>query len=146
MATAEQIKIIQKLLDDSHPTEFFKRMDESSVGIGAVLRLLDEADDAVTAGQISQIIGVSTARVAKILGKLNSQGLILRKCDDKDNRKVIIVLTSKGIEKVAEFRKNAIKKLEVVLSALDEEEIEEFMRIRKKLNSALLENIDKFNK
>ena len=33
-----------------------------------------------------------------------------------------------------------------VLSALDEEEIEEFMRIRKKLNSALLENIDKFNK
>ncbi|MBS7389774.1 MAG: hypothetical protein KIG33_05495, partial [Oscillospiraceae bacterium] len=69
-----------------------------------------------------------------------------RKCDDKDNRKVIIVLTSKGIEEVAEFRKNAIKKLEVVLSALDEEEIEEFMRIRKKLNSALLENIDKFNK
>lgn len=91
-------------------------------------------------------MAVSTARVAKILGKLNSQGLILRKCDDKDNRKVIIVLTSKGIEKVAEFRKNAIKKLEVVLSALDEEEIEEFMRIRKKLNSALLENIDKFNK
>ena len=91
-------------------------------------------------------MAVSTARVAKILGDLDSQGMISRKCDDKDNRKVIIVLTSKGVEKVAELRKNAIEKLKIVLSALDEEEIEEFMRIRKKLNSALLENIDKFNK
>ena len=91
-------------------------------------------------------MAVSTARIAKILGDLDSQGMISRKCDEKDNRKVIIVLTPKGIEKVAELRKNAIEKLEAVLSALDEEEIEEFMRIRKKLNSALLENIDKFNK
>lgn len=123
-----------------------RRLIKISQGDSFVLNYLYTHNCKAYPKEISEAMAVSTARVAKILGKLNSQGLILRKCDDKDNRKVIIVLTSKGVEKVAEFRKNAIKKLEVVLSALDEEEIEEFMRIRKKLNSALLENIDKFNK
>ena len=123
-----------------------RKLIKISQGDSFVLNYLYTHNGNAYPKEISDAMAVSTARIAKILGDLDSQGMISRKCDDKDNRKVIIVLTSKGVEKVAELRKNAIKKLEVVLSALDEEEIEEFMRIRKKLNSALLENIDKFNK
>lgn len=123
-----------------------RRLIKISQGDSFVLNYLYTHNCKAYPKEISNAMAVSTARIAKILGDLDSQGMISRKCDDKDNRKVIIVLTPKGVEKVAGLRKNAIKKLEVVLSALDEEEIEEFMRIRKKLNSALLENIDKFNK
>lgn len=123
-----------------------RRLIKISQGDSFVLNYLYTHNCSAYPKEISGAMAVSTARIAKILGDLDSQGMISRKCDEKDNRKVIIVLTSKGVEKVAELRKNAIEKLEAVLSALDEEEIEEFMRIRKKLNSALLENIDKFNK
>ena len=123
-----------------------RRLIKISQGDSFVLNYLYTHNCRAYPKENSDAMAVSTARIAKILGDLDSQGMISRKCDEKDNRKVIIVLTSKGVKKVAELRKNAIEKLEAVLSALDEEEIEEFMRIRKKLNSALLENIDKFNK
>lgn len=45
-------------------------------------------------------MAVSTARIAKILGDLDSQGMISRKCDDKDNRKSDYrVDFEKGVEK-----------------------------------------------
>lgn len=122
-----------------------RRLIKISQGDSFVLNYLYTHNCKAYPKEISDAMAVSTARIAKILGDLDSRGMISRKCDDKDNRKVVIVLTPKGIETVSELRKTAIRKLEVVLSALDEEEIEEFMRIRGKLNSALVENIDEFN-
>ena len=71
-----------------------RRLIKISQGDSFVLNYLYTHNCKAYPKEISEAMAVSTARVAKILGKLNSQGLILRKCDDKDNRKGIIVLTS----------------------------------------------------
>lgn len=137
MATAEQIKIIQKLLDDSHPTEFFKRMDESSVGIGAVLRLLDEADDAVTAGQISQIIGVSTARVAVLLKKMVTKGYIVKETGLTDARTTVVTLSDLGRETVKKKRNNMYRQIGAAIDKVGMERLIEFTAVLKEISSVL---------
>ena len=53
MASDGQIKWMLHKMAESHPIEAFKYMDEVKAGIGAVLRLLYEADKPLSAGTIS---------------------------------------------------------------------------------------------
>lgn len=122
-----------------------RRLTKIIQGDSFVLNYLYTHNCQVYPKEISEAMAVSTARVAKILGELNSQGMILRKNDEKDNRKAVIALTPKGIKRATELRENAIKNFEIVLSALSEEEIKEFIRIGEKLNMSFLDNLDIFN-
>lgn len=64
MATQEQIRRIFQKMRESHSKEFFHHMDETQAGIGAELRLLYIEKKPVTAGKISDTLGISTARAA----------------------------------------------------------------------------------
>lgn len=89
--------------------------------------------------EISSAMAVTSARIAKILRDLYAKDLISRAIDEHDNRQVRIVLTSKGIAHVKELREEVISKLEESFSVLDENDIEDFIRIREKITKALQE-------
>lgn len=93
MATQEQIRRIFQKMRESHPKEFFHHMDETQAGIGAVLRLLYIEKKPVTAGKISDTLGISTARVAVLLRKMESRGLIIKEKNPLDARVTIVRLT-----------------------------------------------------
>lgn len=48
MAAPEQIKLMQTLLEETQPPMLIQSMNETRMGIGAVLRCLDETQQAVT--------------------------------------------------------------------------------------------------
>ena len=78
MATQDEVELILENLQEVHPAEFFKTLNEENAGIGAVLRYLNEAEGDVTAGNISKYLHVSTARVAVLLKKMAVQGLVTK--------------------------------------------------------------------
>ena len=70
MATTAQIERMLAELEGIHPVAFFRRMDETQAGIGAVLRLLHTSEEEITAGKISEVLNISTARVAVLIRKM----------------------------------------------------------------------------
>ncbi len=78
MATKSQIEMVLrefKKIHPPHPVGLLQRIDETQEGVGAVLCLLHESDETVTAGRVSEVLGVSTARVAVLLKKWRQRGL-----------------------------------------------------------------------
>lgn len=135
MATKEQIETIMVLLEDSHPAEFLKKMDASSAGIGAVLRLLYEAEHAVTAGQISQFMGVSTARVAVLLKKMVARGYIIKESGATDARTTVVTLSDFGRETAQKMRNDMYHQVGTVIDQLGMERLIEFTTISKEISS-----------
>lgn len=75
MATTEQIEYVMRELPKAHPANFFKVFNDANTGIGFALKLLYSAEDnRLSAGAISEAMGVSTARVAVMLKKNGEQG------------------------------------------------------------------------
>ena len=71
MATQEQIETLLEQLEKAPPSAHFQRIDKNAAGIQAILKYLSETDEQVTAGDISDHLNVSTARVAVLLKKMD---------------------------------------------------------------------------
>lgn len=107
MATQEQVDEIIRLAERVHSSDAFRCMDEANAGIGGTMRMLAEARGAgtvVTAGDIAEKLGVTTARVAALLKRLESKGLIARRRSQADARVTEVVLTDEGAARVQAFR------------------------------------------
>lgn len=137
MATKEQIETVIKTFGDVHPAEFFKRMDETSAGIGAVLKLLHETESTVTAGKISSFMRVSTARVAVLLKKMEAKGLIIKETGATDARTTVVKLSVLGRETVEKMRADMYSQISTVIDKIGMERLEEFAAISKEIHSVI---------
>ncbi|MGN0819325.1 MAG: MarR family winged helix-turn-helix transcriptional regulator [Christensenellaceae bacterium] len=108
-------------------------IDDGYKGMFVILRILQESQTSVVAGELAKRMNVSTARIARALNTLENKKYIRREMDDKDARKVIIRLTELG-EQALEERKRIIKNmLEPMLENLTKQEINTFFSLLKKL-------------
>lgn len=96
MASKEQIEVLMKQLKKAPPAECFQNFDMSTAGIRAILKILNQTNEKVTAGSISEQMHVSTARVAVLLKKMAAKGLIEKEHDLADGRVVVVKLTDFG--------------------------------------------------
>ncbi len=129
----EKIQEVMKLLEKSNPVEFFRRMNETQAGIGAVLRFLYENEKSVTAGEISKYIGISTARTAVLLRKMEERSLIIRKMGTRDARTIIVSLTDLGFATAEEMHKELCSHIERVIDKVGLERIMEFIAISEEI-------------
>lgn len=137
MASEEQILRVFNELNKCNPLEFVQSINETVVGIGAVLRCLNEADEAVTAGKLSEVLNVSTARIAALLKKMVAKGLITRERDAEDRRVVVIRLTELGESKAQEMHNNMLRNLGHVIDVVGEERMLEYMEISSEIRAAV---------
>ena len=63
MASDKEVIALLQEFSSIHPLEFLQKLDVQSMGISNVLCFLMCADHEVTAGEISEYMNVSTARV-----------------------------------------------------------------------------------
>lgn len=83
--------------------------------------------------------GLSSARVAVLLKKMEAKDLI-RKSDSKDDgRFTIIRLTSNGKKEIERMQNESLKRANKVIEKVGIEDIKEFMRISKKITQAIKE-------
>lgn len=137
MATREQIETIALLLNESHPSTLLKKRNETSAGIGAVLRFLFEADKPMTAGSISRFMNVSTARVAVLLKKMEARGFICRTTGAEDARTVVVSLTKLGAETVEKIQENFYQDIGVLIDTIGMERLIEYTNISKEIRSVM---------
>lgn len=129
MATNEQIESLLNKLKKTPPAERFRNFDMSTAGIRAILKILNETDDKVTAGQISEYMNVSTARVAVLLKKMTAKGLIEKEHDSADGRVVVVKLTVRGKQLADKCKENLYAHVGEMIDKIGMERMLEFAAI-----------------
>lgn len=125
MATQEQIEMLLEQLSKASPSELF----ESTSGVNAVGRCLYEANGVMTAGQISNKLNISTARVAVLLKKMVAKGLIEKCQNPLDARVVDVKLTGFGVQIAEKNREKVYLQAENLIDKLGMEKMIEFTSV-----------------
>lgn len=86
---------------------------------------------------LSRSMGVSSARIAALLKHLEQKGLVLRRTDEHDERRVNVSLTDAGRKLINERRREAIELVAAALRSLGEEDALEYIRLQQKMLDAL---------
>ncbi len=110
-----------------------KQIDTSLHGEISVLQYLAHKGDDVIPSEISDVMQVSTARVAAALNSLEDKGLITRQIDLDDRRRILVRLTSAGERQAAEHREMVFGNITDMLQSLGEHDAQEFVRITDRL-------------
>lgn len=139
MATQAQIDQIISRMEQTKAGRLFDHVDRTKAGIGAVIRILHQAQCPVTAGAIAQIMGVSTARVTVLLKKLEAKGLIVRERDWLDARVTKVRLSEQGAQVDERLRAELSQKIGAVIDAVGMERMIEFATIANEIGQALRE-------
>ncbi len=142
MARREDVEMIIKRLDECKPDFFFKICDGSSVGIDCMLRLLYEAGRDVSSGEITEKMGVSTARVAVLVRKAVARGLVERNVDPVDARRTCIRLTDVGAAAVRRTMTEVEDVVGKIIDSLGLDEIERFVETSRRIKEIVTEKAE----
>lgn len=137
MASTEEIELLLDKLKKAPPSEHFQKADMNVAGIRAILKILNEADGKVTAGRISTLMHVSTARVAVLLKKMEAKGLIEKEQDFEDRRVVVVKLSKRGKETADRLRDDLYRNIASIIDRVGMERMLEFAEISKEIHAAI---------
>lgn len=137
MATLEQIEVLMEQLKKAPPAECFQNFDMSTAGIRAILKILNETEGRVTAGDLSEYIKVSTARIAVLLKKMAAKGLIEKEHDLADGRVVVVKLTDSGKEIADKFKENLYAHIGEMIDKIGMDRMLEFAAISNEIKSLI---------
>ena len=110
-----------------------KEIHDSVHGENFVLFFISQNGGKVIPSDISNEMGISSARVAAALNSLEKKGLIIRKIDTEDRRRILIDLTDSGREQVDNHYRMVMNMVKNMLQYLGENDAREFIRIMKRL-------------
>lgn len=119
-----------------------KHIDMISKGEVFMLECVEKNGGVIMPGEIAKAVGVSTARVATFLNAAENKGYIKRQNAENDRRKIKVVLTEAGFQRVRNERERMLARMTLFLEKLGEEDTENLMRIMKKMQEIL--NSDEF--
>ena len=109
-----------------------RREDLSQVFSQGEMRLLgclNAGADGRTAGELSTLLDLSTARIAAILNNLERKGAITRVRDTADRRRVVVRLTDQGRHEVQTSLDEAVACLSEVYRRMGEADTRELLRL-----------------
>ena len=135
-------ELIKELIENLQALRVASRkgdVQENMMGEMFILRYAKERSCKVIPSDISNALGVSSARVANALNSLEEKGFITRTIDSEDRRKIIVEVTPKGVDYAEEQMKRSKARLEELLVRLGEEDSEELVRLTGKLADILLD-------
>lgn len=127
MAKEQEVLSLLNEFNSIQPLAFLQHIDMTSMGIGNVLGFLCASGREVTAGEISDYMNVSTARVAVLLKKMSEKDLIKRRTDPSDKRKVMVSITSKGVQAFEEKKKEILLYAGAIVDHFGKEKVEDFI-------------------
>ncbi len=112
-----------------------KQINDSMHGENFVLFFISRNDGKVIPSDISNEMGITSARVAAALNSLEAKGMIVRRIDAEDRRRILIEITESGKEQAHKQYRMIMSMVIHMLEHLGEEDSLEFIRIMKKLAS-----------
>ena len=115
-----------------------KHIDDALHGESFVLHFIAQRRGVVLPGEIGQEMDVSTARIASALNSLEKKGLITRKIDAQDRRRILVSITKEGETLACAQHRALIGKTAEMLALLGEQDAQEYVRITCKLAEIFL--------
>jgi len=117
-----------------------KNIFEAMQGESFILGFIANHDGDVLPSEISQKMGVTSARIANALNSLEEKGLITRQIDKKDRRQILVNITKKGKETTEQNKKAILGIAGKILEHLGEKDAKEYIRLVKKILEAVPKN------
>lgn len=115
-----------------------KDLNDSMQGEAFVLQYVFMHEGSVLPSELSNVMGISTARIAVTLNGLEQKGLVTRTIDASDRRRILVDITATGKEQAAARQKHMLEHAAKFLSLLGEEDAKEYVRITGKLAEMVL--------
>jgi len=94
----------------------------------------------VTMSEIAKSFSIELSSASSLIDHLHEMGIVQRKHDTKDRRKICIILTKKGVELVKAGKKIRTQRMEKILSFLSEAEKGQLQKILEKLCRSMEES------
>ena len=113
-----------------------------SQGETGALLYLTFVKDGITSSELAEILNVSLPRVASLLNSLESKKLVKKLTDKEDKRKTIVNITEVGRNLVLTKKEESIEKLTRVIEKLDEEDINQYIKLAQKIGKIMDEMQD----
>ncbi|MGA8117648.1 MAG: MarR family transcriptional regulator [Actinocatenispora sp.] len=100
------------------------------------IKCLDLARDEpqITAGRLAALTGMSTSAVTAVIDRLERRGLVERRRDPGDRRKVIVVPTGRHLETGSAIFARLAEGLQEVLDEYDEDQLASFVSLMTRMN------------
>jgi DNA-binding MarR family transcriptional regulator len=103
-----------------------------------ILNFLNNRQSDTMPSELAVAMNTSTARIAMALKSLESKGLIQRRIDKEDRRKVIVSLTEEGNTLVLGDREEMRDRMVRILRELGEKDASEYVRIIERITEISL--------
>ena len=111
-----------------------KRLNQSMQGETFILQYLAAAhEDGVIPSNISNEMGISSARIAAALNSLENKGLITRRIDVSDRRRILVHLAPAGQEQAEQHKQAILSAITQMFQFLGRQDAEEYIRITGRL-------------
>lgn len=134
MDVENMAEMLFQQIKEGTSTPISEMLDEFNCGEIGVLSTLSFDQNPVTAGELSEKLNVTTAR---ILNPLESKQYIRRKNNRTDRRKTFVTITKKGKELADSTKKEIVDKIVQVIQEVGYDEIQTYISIVLKVRSVL---------
>lgn len=136
MATKKEIIVLVEKMKVAPPVYALSSLSDNTFGFRAVLQYLLDEEKSVSAKMIAEKMNISCARVAVLLTKMENKGLVEKKTDDSDSRKLSVSLTERGKESATKNRKLIYERIEMLIDYVGYERMNEFSNILEDIKKA----------
>ena len=137
MPSQETVVALLEQMAENCSLPLLGNLDFYRAGVGCVLHYLSTCGRAVSAGEISQHMNVSTARVAVLLRKMEERNLILRQRDAQDARRTLIRISPVGEAVHHDVQQKFITWMRSVIEQVGMDKIQQFMAISVEIKQAM---------
>lgn len=114
----------------SHPQRAISRAVQ---GEKQVLHCIAEEGSSLRPSDISEKMGISTARIAATLNALEGKGQVTRRIDESDRRRILVELTAEGRAEAERMNEAVRREVTRMLRSLGDEDARAYVRILHKL-------------
>ncbi len=110
-----------------------QKSTDSMRGEPMVMRYIDTHDGRAIPNEMSKELGISTARITKVLDSLEKKEFVIRNVDPSDRRRQVISITEKGRKFNRARNKEIVDECIHLMNYLGEEDSKELIRIMGRL-------------
>lgn len=136
MNTDQYINDVLVNIKGNNYRKILKTLEDGYKGLFVILKVIRNRSGEIIAGDISNELNISTARVAVALKTLEEKKYIIKSKGTDDGRKTIVKITNDGLI-VLEKREKEIRDLiKGILNILTEDEIKQLINILWKIKTS----------
>lgn len=121
------------LCSNNNFREIVEKIEDGYSGMFYILKILSEAKEELTAGDVTNKFGTSTARTAVALTNLEKKGYITRTKSESDQRQTIVKITGDGLIALNSRKNELFSNIHRYLEKLSTKEQKQLYQILQKL-------------